>query len=207
MVVGMVAALCFVDYNEATERRQAPEGDDRGTPMSRLNWTLLVTAIMWAVPKAATARDPDQATAPNSVQVKNEQGKVTTLSAADLGKLPRVKVTATGHSGKAATYEGVSLAEVLRAANVTLGQDLKGPLLANWLVVVGADGYRVVFSLPEVDPALTDKSVLLADTKDGKPLDDKEGPYRLIVPHDKRAVRWVRQVTQVIVQRGSGVQD
>jgi hypothetical protein len=46
------------------------------------------------------------------------------------------------------------LAEVLRVAGVTLGKDLKGPLLANGLIVEAADGYRVVFALPEIDPAM-----------------------------------------------------
>src|SRR5262249_9605741 len=114
---------------------------------------------------------PPSSGPPASVRVENETGKVTTLAAENLAKLLRVKITATGHSGKPAVYEGIALAEVLRAGKVTLGDDLKGPLLANSLLVEGADGYRVAFSLPEIDPALTDKVVLLADRKDGMPLD------------------------------------
>jgi hypothetical protein len=34
----------------------------------------------------------------------------------------------------------------------------------------------------------------LAFLKDGKPLDDKEGPYRIVIPDEKRMARWVRQV-------------
>jgi hypothetical protein len=130
----------------------------------------------------------------------NEKGKATAFSVEAFGKLPRQTVKTNDPAGTPATYEGVSLAEVLRAAGVTLGKDLKGPLLANCLVVQAADGYRVVFSLPEIDPDITDHVVLLADRKDGKPLDAKEGPYRLVVPHDKRHMRWVRQVTKVAVQ-------
>jgi hypothetical protein len=133
----------------------------------------------------------------------NEKGKTTTFSAEDLAKLPRQTVKVKDPAGNAATYEGVSLAEVLRAANVTLGKDLKGPLVGNCLVVQAADGYKVVFSLPEIDPELTDRVVLLADRKDDKPLDAKEGPYRLVVPHEKRPVRWVRQVTGVAVQKAT----
>jgi hypothetical protein len=72
---------------------------------------------------------------------------------------------------------------------------LKGKRLASCLLVEAADGYRVVFALPELDPAFTDKRVLLAFLKDGKALDDKEGPYRIVVPDEKRMARWVRQVT------------
>jgi hypothetical protein len=63
------------------------------------------------------------------------------------------------------------------------------------LLVEAADGYRVLFALPEIDPAFTDKRVVLAFLKDGKPLDAKEGPYRIVVPDEKRMARWVRQVT------------
>lgn len=145
--------------------------------------------------------NPSQDVMPGSVLVVNELGKTTTLRAEAVAELPRQKVTVAGHSGVPAIYEGVALADVLRAGKVTLGKDLKGPLLANCLVIEAADHYRVVFSLPEVDPEVTDKMVLLADRKDGKALDAKEGPHRLVVPHDKRPMRWVKQVIRITVQK------
>ena len=45
--------------------------------------------------------------------------------------------------------------------------------------------YRVVIALPEIDPAFTDKKFVLAFLKDGKPLDEKEGPYRIVIPDEK----------------------
>jgi hypothetical protein len=67
--------------------------------------------------------------------------------------------------------------------------------MASCLLVEAADGYRVVIALPEIDPAFNDKQFVLAFFKDGKPLDDKEGPYRIVIPDEKRMARWVRQVT------------
>jgi len=61
--------------------------------------------------------------------------------------------------------------------------------------VDAADGYRVVIALPELDPAFTDKQFVLAFLKDGKVLDEKEGPYQIVIPEEKRMARWVRQVT------------
>ena len=72
---------------------------------------------------------------------------------------------------------------------------MKGKRLASCLLVEAADGYRVVIALPEIDEAFTDKQFLLALLKDGKPLDDKQGPYRIVIPEEKRMARWVRQVT------------
>ena len=79
-------------------------------------------------------------------------------------------------------------------AGLKLGQDLRGPALASYLLVEAADGYRAVFALPEIDPACTDRTILLADRRDGKPLPAQEGPLRIVVPGEKRRSRWVRLV-------------
>jgi len=72
---------------------------------------------------------------------------------------------------------------------------MKGKGLTACLLVEAADGYRAVIALPEIDPAFTDKQTLLAFLRDGKPLAEKEGPYRIVIADEKRKARWVRQVT------------
>ncbi len=124
------------------------------------------------------------------------------LTTAEFVRLPRQTVRAKDHDGKEAEFEGVPLVEVLKAAGVKFGQDLRGPALAAYLVVEASDGYRAVFALPELDPAFTDRVVLLADRREGKPLAGNEGPLRVIVPGEKRHSRWVRQVFALRVGRG-----
>ncbi|MGE3541290.1 MAG: hypothetical protein AB7N91_28130 [Candidatus Tectimicrobiota bacterium] len=68
-------------------------------------------------------------------------------------------------------------------------------------MIEAADGYRVVFALPELDPAFTERLVLLAEQRDGQPLAATEGPLRLVVPGEKRQARWVRQVRSGSLQR------
>jgi DMSO/TMAO reductase YedYZ molybdopterin-dependent catalytic subunit len=117
------------------------------------------------------------------------------LTAAAIRDLPHVETTATdAHSGKKTTFRGVWLSELLSRAGVPLGEKLRGKELATYIVAEASDGYRVVFSLGEVDPSLSGGGVLLADTADGQPLDAATGPYRLVVPQDKRPARWVRQL-------------
>jgi hypothetical protein len=168
-----------------------------------LSCTAGLAEVLWSSggpDKPGPARKDIGKQPPGSLTLTNESGNVTTLSPTEFAKLPRQTAKARDRSGALATYEGVSLAEVLRAAKVSLGKDLKGPLLANSLLVEAADAYRVTFSLAEVDPDMTDNLMLIADQKDGRPLDAKEGPYRLVVPHDKKHARWVRQVTRISVQ-------
>jgi hypothetical protein len=132
--------------------------------------------------------------ASQQLTIQTEAGKQTLLARADIEALPHVKVT-TGASGVSNTFDGVPLKAVLERGGVGFGETLKGKRLASCLLVEAADGYRVVIALPEIDAAFTDKQIVLAFLKDGKPLDDKEGPYRIVMPDEKRMARWVKQVT------------
>src|SRR5277367_5626489 len=150
----------------------------------RLLWSAVVFA--WMLPTALVQCQ--------QLIVQTESGKQVVLARSDIEALPHTKVT-TGASDTPATFEGVALEAVLEKAGVAFGDTMKGKRLASYLLVEAADGYRVVFALPELDPAFSDKQVVLAFLKDGKPLDDKEGPYRIVIPDEKRMARWVRQVT------------
>ena len=45
------------------------------------------------------------------------------------------------------------------------------------------------------------KVVMLVDKRDGKALDAKEGPLRIVVPDEKMRARWVRQVAGPVIRR------
>src|ERR1700732_4121212 len=121
--------------------------------------------------------------------VQTDSGKPVVLSRADLEALPHVKVTAPEHSSGPVNFEGVTLKSVLEKAGVAFGESMKGKRLTNCLLVEAADGYRAVIALPELDPAFTDKQIVLVFLKDGKPIDDKQGPYRIVIPDEKRMAR------------------
>ena len=125
--------------------------------------------------------------------VQTESGKQV-LSRTDIEALPRVRVTVSEHSNPT-NFEGPLLKSILEKAGVSFGESMKGKRLASCLLVEAADGYRAVVALPELDPAFTEKQIVLALQRDGKPLAHKEGPYRLVIPDEKRMARWVRQVT------------
>jgi hypothetical protein len=135
--------------------------------------------------------------------VDGQVSRPLALTAGGFGRLPRQSVRAKDTDGTEAQFEGVAVAEVLKAAGMRFGNDLRGPALANCLVVEASDGYRVVFALPELDPMFTDDVVLLADRRRGKPLSAKEGVLRVIVPGDKHHARWVRQVVALKIGQGS----
>jgi hypothetical protein len=63
------------------------------------------------------------------------------------------------------------------------------------------DGYQVVFSLAELDPAFTCSEIIVADTIDGKPLFAGQGPLRMVAPKDTRAARSIRMLEHLEVVR------
>ncbi len=135
------------------------------------------------------------------LQIENESGKSFEFKQKDFSELARVQINALDKEGNSSSYEGVQLFEVLRGADVKFGDQLRGKNMTNYLVVEGADGYRVSFALAEIDPDFSGKTVLLADTKNGKPLSAEAGELRLVVPDEtKRQARWVRQVVKLKIQ-------
>jgi DMSO/TMAO reductase YedYZ molybdopterin-dependent catalytic subunit len=128
------------------------------------------------------------------------EGEVTTpliLTSADLDKLPGATVRARDKDEKEHVYGGVALVEILRQAGVTLGGQLRGENLVKYILVSAADGYKVVFALPEIDPDFVGQTILLAYTVDGKPLPAGEGPFRLVVPNEKKHARWIREIVSI----------
>jgi DMSO/TMAO reductase YedYZ molybdopterin-dependent catalytic subunit len=136
------------------------------------------------------------------LQVVGHVAQPLSLSQDQLAKLPRQTVRAKGHDGVEAQFEGVPLIEILAKAGVATGQALRGPAMAQYVIVEAADGYRAAFAVAELDPAFTDRVTLLADHRDGKPLSAQSGPLQIIVPGEKKHARWVRQVITLKVGRG-----
>jgi len=133
-----------------------------------------------------------------TLQVVDADGHSTTLTAAQIANLPHVAVDARDHDGDA-RFDGVPLSALLPAAGIPLGDTLRGPRMTEVLLVSAADGYEVAFALAEIDPAFAMRQIILADKRDGRTLDAKQGPFRIVASGDKRPARWIRQVTEMRV--------
>jgi hypothetical protein len=121
-----------------------------------------------------------------------------TLSASDLRSMPHIAVTFhNSHTNTDETYSGIRLAEILAKLKAPLGNDLRGPALANYVVATGSDGYKAVLALAELDPSFHPGEVVIADGMDGKPLDEHNGPLKLVVTEDKRPARAVRNLVEI----------
>lgn len=89
--------------------------------------------------------------------------------------MPRATAVVPGKNGAKTEYEGV--------------------------LAKARDGYQVVFGLAEVAPELANEPILVAGTRDGKPLPDSQGSFRLICPNDKEGARSVKMLEEIVVVR------
>jgi hypothetical protein len=122
------------------------------------------------------------------------------LSIDEIRQLPPARIMAETEHGGSTEYDCVTIAAFLSKADFPMGESIRGKKLADYLIAEAHDGYRAVFSLPEIDPQFTDRTVYLCHTRSGRPLPADEGPFRLIIPKEQRHARWMRQVELLSVR-------
>lgn len=132
-----------------------------------------------------------------SVKILGEVTVPLEIKLADLHQFKQTEVIRKERDGKDHTYSGVILADILQKAGVTMGKDLRGENLTKYVLVEASDGYQVVFALAELDKDFTDRTIILADMIDGKPLASGDGPFRIIVQDEKKPARCIKQVTDI----------
>lgn len=162
--------------------------------------SLAVTCVALAFISSGAARGQTTPPANTTLRVTGKVERPLALGESDLQALPRKHLAVTDEKGAPVTYDGVPVVELLRKAGVPLGKQLKGPQMKLYVIVDAADGYRAVFALPEFDPDFTDRVIILADRRDGHAMAPPQGPFRLVVPGEKRHARWVREVTALDVE-------
>jgi hypothetical protein len=167
--------------------------------------TQLLSAALLALTSATAHADAPAAgaavvSAAGSIAVAGEDGKIVRFDQASLARLPQHSVRAEAH-GNVVECTGANLIDVLGAVGAASGEALRGKNLALYVRISAADGYRAVFALAELDPGFRGDVPIITASCDGKALEAKDGPFRLIVPGEKRPARWVRQVTAIDVLR------
>ena len=126
--------------------------------------------------------------------VNGERSRLFT--AAEINALPHETVRVSFH-GAAHIYEGVPLGRLLADVGAPSGESMRGKALTLALRASASDGYHVVLSLAETDPAMRRARVIVADREAGAPLSREVGPLRLVVEGDLKPARSVRQLARL----------
>ena len=133
----------------------------------------------------------------------------TTYTAASLNALPQVAQTDTFASGttpQTHTYTGPTIWNAINATGIQTTPGVKNDILDRYVLATGTDGYRVVYSMGELDPAFGNRADLVAtqETIGGKtaPLAG-DGFARSTAPGDVKGGRYVANLASLTV-RASG---
>ena len=112
-----------------------------------------------------------------------------TFNLAALKALPHVTATVNG-----TTWVGASLWALLdKSVGIANDPAIRNDGLAKVVIATGNDGYRVAFSLGELDPAFGNQPDLIAYEAAGKPI-GPNGFARLVVPNDAKGARYVSRL-------------
>ena len=159
------------------------------------------TALRWVVTAAGALMLGAAPLAQEAMlSVAGDVSKPLTITAAELKAMPRTTVS-VADQGRDVKYTGVLIGEILARAGAPLGRDMSGPAVSTYVLATAKDGYQALFSLAELDPAMTPNDIIVADTVDGQPLFDYQGPFRIVAPKDKRGARDVRMLQKLEVVR------
>lgn len=168
----------------STPRAASPLPPSEGTTSD----ALLLTQDAHGTPPAASS----------ALSVHGVGDRPVELSMAALRSLPRITVTTT-ERGRTLTYEGVLVADVLKHVGLETGHG-HGRGLSQSVVASARDGYRVVFSMGEIDPNISASQIMIADALEGQPLGDGVGPLRIVAPKDLHGSRGVRTLVRLDVR-------
>ncbi len=159
---------------------------------------VILIAGLLATSASATAQERSHS---GTLVVVVETAKPMILKPGDLATMPRTSVTVKQPDGRGVTHQGVLMAELLKRAGAPLGKALRGDAMASYVVATATDGYRVLFSLAELDPEFTGSEIIVADRTNGQPLLADQGPIRIVVPKDLAGARSIRMLERIEVVR------
>ena len=165
----------------------------------RLGLASTMVLLLVAIPGIGPIQSRAAETTAVVLTIRGAVDQPLPLRLADLEAMPHTTLKAREKNGDEATFDGVALSELIQRAKPHFTEKCCSNAANACLVVRAADGYRVLFAMAEVQTNFTNRPILLAHQRDGKPLLDSQGPLRLIVPDEKLHSRWVRQVKSMEV--------
>lgn len=164
----------------------------------------LIRWAFWLLLLLANA-SPALAQVSARVEVSGAVQKRLDLDAAALAAFPAAAIgqftqsrSGSGAAGQT-TVRGVRLAALIERAGLDPTDRNAWKSLA--VIATATDGYRAVFSWPEITNTPVGEGVLVLFERDGKPLDEREGRIALISAADlKNGPRHVRNLKRIEVR-------
>ena len=112
------------------------------------------------------------------LRIAGEVATPLTLSPNELKNMPRQTLKVVNpHEKREEIYEGVAVQELLRRAGVPQNEKLRGSAMAMFVVAEASDGYRVVYSLAELDSDFQDSGVIRTRARSQPDKPERKGEF------------------------------
>ena len=139
----------------------------------------------------------------------NVSGAVTTPSTYDYSSLSALPSTTqidsfgSGSGAQTHDFQGTSLWGVLNTSGIATNPAVKNDVLNKYVLATGSDGYKVVYSLGELNPNFGNKAALVAYAENKgtgyQPLTTTDGFARTTAPGDVKGGRYVSNLVNLNV--------
>lgn len=161
--------------------------------------SIVLASAFLILPSLAVGQAKKPAVTPGSLRLK-AGARERVLSPADLAKLPHhdYRIVSEG-TGDSATVSGINLWDILQADSIPSTEASGRQRVVMYVRLAGADGQNAIISLVEIDPSFSKRVAVVANKRNGKTLDDVEGPWRIFLPDDQRHARWIRGLVSIEV--------
>ena len=138
-----------------------------------------------------------------SLKLIGLDGATKTLGVAELTALPQVEVSDSGASGKV-LFRGPTVRSLVNLVGAPEGRALRGPNMMIVVIAEASDGYKVVYTLAELDEQFGGRTAIVAVTGNGQPLLPESGPLRVAMSGETtHRARWIRQLTTLRLARAN----
>ena len=131
-----------------------------------------------------------------SLTISGSDLKPLVLTAAEIASMEHETVT-YHDTGKAVVYQGVPVESIFKKAGVPLNTPHGGKMVHLCVLATGKDGYQVVYALAEFDSTIVSARPIIADQAEGKTLGEKVGPFRMVMPEEKKGARCIRMLEKL----------
>jgi hypothetical protein len=167
---------------------------------------LSIKSGIFLIPFLLAAHCASALSVPTTVSVRGDVQKpgewsVGALKQRFAGQIQTVKFTAGDQQPRVGT--GIPLYSLIQEATPKVEKAPKHYDLSFLVILEARDGYRVFFSLAELTPQCGNAQVWLVWEVDGKPLSDKEAPFRLAVLSDQGHDRCIYGIATMTLVDGT----
>ncbi len=150
---------------------------------------------------SSSARGLAQAAAP-TLKLIGFDGATKTLGIAELQVLRQVEVSDSSASGKV-QFRGPTVRSLVTLVGAPEGRALRGPNMMVLVIAEASDGYKVAYTLAELDEQFGARTAIVALTANGQPLAAESGPLRIAMAGETHRARWIRQLTTLRLARAN----